>query len=1077
MSFKAEYDKLNKQQEKAVDTLDGPVLVIAGPGTGKTQLLSMRVANILRKTDTDARNILCLTFTNKAAVNMRERLRDLTNNEARNVTVKTFHAFAAEVMSSYPEYFFSGANLSNAPESVQLDIMQSIIASLPKDNPYAAIFDGNYTMLKPALRGIGLAKEAGLTPDKLEALLTANLEYIDLIEPLLVEILSPSLSFKRLDLLQSAVGDVPKHNIDEHIRPLLSLSTIIQESLDHAIDQDQRIGKTTNTGKWKKQWVQTVDDVKGMHSQRKKNLKWLALAGIYKQYRTQLHHQSYYDYSDMLLEVIVQIEQNPELKSQVQERFEYVLIDEFQDSNAAQLRLAHLIADHHSAENKPNIMAVGDDDQSIYGFNGAELNNMLHFDRTYAKVDTIVLQENYRSTQAVLDAAETIIRQSEDRLVDRVKSISKDLRACNSTVRPGVIRHTVYQDSDHQLYSLAAEIEALKKKLPEQTVAVLARKHTSLIPLAAALNQRDVAMSYEKDQNILELDAIKQIIIIMEVVSAINTGDEQYISALLAKLIVHPMWQIPPETLWSLARQNRYNDQWLETMAEYDETKNISLWLQWLARQAAVQPLTILLEHCLGLRSAMSHTNPDEIFFTSPIQHYFIAHTTLNESYLQVLSAVRLLRSLVAEFQPETEPTIEDFLQYIKTMSSGSRVVSDQSVFVSGDNVVELLSVHKAKGLEFDTVYVIDTVEDHWKPTSQRDTPPANLSLQPPLESADDYARLMYVAATRAKSNLYFTSYNHTITGDEVLATPLIASIPVKQASLGTQPQQTAVLESALSWPRLSVQSERQLLQPILDSFTLNVSNLINFLDVSEGGPALFLERNILRLPGVKGPHMSHGTAVHAALEQAQKLINLGAFDFDTVIKSYEAALIRDNFPPQQLKNQVETGNQVLDRLFAHHRYLLQKGSIPELPIKDCLIGDARIGGTLDRVDFIDDHTIRIVDYKTGAPLRNFQTQDKTKRIKAWKHKLQLTFYALLAQHHPQLNNHSAVTAQMAYVEADLTKDITLDYQPSQEEIDYLAKLVRAVWQKIMTYELPDTSSYSNDIDGITAFQNDLINT
>ena len=123
MSFIVEYKKLNDQQKKAVDTLDGPVLVIAGPGTGKTQLLSMRVANILRKTDTDARNILCLTFTNKAAVNMRERLRDLTNNEARNVTVKTFHAFAAEVMSSYPEYFFSGASLSNAPESVQLDIM------------------------------------------------------------------------------------------------------------------------------------------------------------------------------------------------------------------------------------------------------------------------------------------------------------------------------------------------------------------------------------------------------------------------------------------------------------------------------------------------------------------------------------------------------------------------------------------------------------------------------------------------------------------------------------------------------------------------------------------------------------------------------------------------------------------------------------------------------------------------------------------------------------------------------------------------------------------------------------------
>jgi len=681
MSFESEYKKLNNEQKMAVDTLDGPVLVIAGPGTGKTQLLSMRVANILRRTDTDARNILCLTFTNKAAVNMRERLKLLTNNGARNVTVKTFHAFAAEVMSSYPEYFFSGANLTSAPESAQLEIMQSIISELPKDNPYASIFDGNHTMIKPALRGISLAKEAGLTPSKLKALLETNLQYIDIIEEDIVTILSSPLSYKTLDTIQSKINGLPSQDIDEHIRPLLSLSTIMQESLTYAIAQDHEIGKTTNTGKWKKQWLQAVEGIKGMHTQRSKNNKWLALADIYQSYRTQLHHQSYYDYSDMLLEVIVQIEQNPELKSQVQERFEYVLIDEFQDSNAAQLRLAHLIADHHSAENKPNIMAVGDDDQSIYGFNGAELNNMLHFDRTYDKVETIVLQENYRSTQAVLDAAETIISQSEDRLVDRIKNITKDLRACNKNIRSGTISHTVYQDSDQQLNSVANEIERIKKEQPEQTIAVLARKHDSLIALATALNRRKVSIAYEKDQNILQLDAVKQIIAIIEIMAAINTGDEQYISTLLVKLLIHPMWHIPSETLWELARQNRYNDQWLETMSEHEDTKKLTLWLQWLAKQSTLQPLTIILEHCLGLRSAMSESNTDEVFFTSPIKDYFINNSPLSESYLQTLSAIRLLRTLIAEFQPDNEPTIEDFLSYIHTMNSGSRAVSDQSVF------------------------------------------------------------------------------------------------------------------------------------------------------------------------------------------------------------------------------------------------------------------------------------------------------------------------------------------------------------------------------------------------------------
>ncbi|MCA9309386.1 UvrD-helicase domain-containing protein, partial [Candidatus Saccharibacteria bacterium] len=198
MTFDQAYDQLNDSQKQAVNAIEGPVLVLAGPGTGKTQLLSTRVANILKKTDTDAKNILCLTFTNKAATNMRERVTSLAGNDARDVTIKTFHSFAAEIMNSYPEYFWSGANLSNAPEAVQLEIVESIIKTLPKDNPFAVLFDGNYTMVKPALSAIGLSKQAGLTPDKLRAILEINLAYIEDIEPHLVEILSQTLRYKKL---------------------------------------------------------------------------------------------------------------------------------------------------------------------------------------------------------------------------------------------------------------------------------------------------------------------------------------------------------------------------------------------------------------------------------------------------------------------------------------------------------------------------------------------------------------------------------------------------------------------------------------------------------------------------------------------------------------------------------------------------------------------------------------------------------------------------------------------------------------------------------------------------------------
>ncbi|MGC1176681.1 MAG: ATP-dependent helicase, partial [Candidatus Saccharimonadales bacterium] len=401
--FQAEYTQLNTQQRQAVDAIDGPVLVVAGPGTGKTQLLSLRVANVLHKTDTDPVSILCLTFTNFAATNMRERLAKLVGPSAHSVMVRTFHSFAAEIMDMYPDYFWNGARLSIAPDAVQLQTIQTILSELPLDNPLALKFAGSYTALNDVQQALKLTKEAGLTPEKLRAMIAVNKAYIDTIESQLVDILSPTLSIKKLPELQAAIEALPDQNIDDSVTPLTSLSTVIKESFAAASEADAVIGKATQTGAWKRRWLQTVNGQKGMFDEKRRNAWWQALAGVYETYRDRLHEQGYYDYSDMIVEVITQLERHPELLASVQERFLYVMIDEFQDTNAAQMRLAHLVATHYASEGKPNLMAVGDDDQSIFAFNGAELNNMLAFRRTYPTTKTIVLEENYRSTQAILD--------------------------------------------------------------------------------------------------------------------------------------------------------------------------------------------------------------------------------------------------------------------------------------------------------------------------------------------------------------------------------------------------------------------------------------------------------------------------------------------------------------------------------------------------------------------------------------------------------------------------------------------------------------------------------------------------
>lgn len=1068
-NFNKEYKELNNAQKQAVNKLDGPVLVIAGPGTGKTKLLSMRVANIMRLSDADGASILCLTFTNKAATNMRDRLQDLIGVAARDVMVKTFHSFAAEIMNIYPEYFWSGARLATAPDAVQLEIIESILSELPLDNPLALRFAGAYTQTKDVMQALKLAKEAGLTPEKLRVIIKANLAYIDSIEKLLFNILEPPVSVKKLPDLLRAITDLPDQDIYENVRPLLPLSTIIKDSLAQAIKQDESTDKTKHVGEWKKRWVQTVDGKRGMFNERRRNNWWLAVADVYGTYRAQLHQRSYYDYADMLVEVIHQLEQHPDLLANVQERFLYVLIDEFQDTNAAQLRLAHLVADHHTAEGNPNLMAVGDDDQSIFKFNGAELKNMLSFDRMYPATTHVVLTKNYRSSQSILNTAAKIIDQVQDRMVSRKQGISKNLTAENPPEQKGVIQHIIYQTREHQLSDIARRIEALRTK-GTTSMTVLARSHGSLRQLASLLLAINVPVRYEQQNNILEHEAVVEACLIARVAVAIQAGDEATLNQLLAQMLRHPMWDIKPETLWQLATINYSSPHWLETLLRHSDIKlsSIGHFLIWLAAEAQYQPLPLVMEYILGLRGSER--------MTSPIKEYSSGRRSVSNDYLHALSAIQLLRTLVNEFSRGSHAKLSDFVSFIELNQNNEQIVTDESPFVSASNAVELLTVHKAKGLEFDAVFIIDAIEENWKPRLGGRKPPANLPLQPIGEDDDDYGRLMYVAATRARHTLIVSSYSHDHAGKKLLATPFI-----RNAIDGVmiEPDQTSntieVLEENLRWPRLSAKNEQAMLAAKLENYSLSVTNLLNFLDITSGGPDYFMERNILRLPEAKTASLAYGTAVHAALELAQRLTNANNFNIGQIMMKYEQALRNEYLPEPDFNRYLIHGQNVLRQLLEDKKFVLPKGSLPEQTIKDIRLDKATISGKLDRIDVQGSDHLIIVDYKTGKPLSSFRTKDQSKVVKAWKHRTQLIFYTLLAHRSHRFKNYRHVTGQMIYVEAESPRDLVRSYTPTDDDITRLEKLIMAVWRHVSTLNFPSTNQYSQDYAGIIEFEETLL--
>ena len=1063
-SFETAYRQLNEAQKQAVDAIDGPVLVVAGPGTGKTQLLTTRIANILKKTDADPANILCLTFTNKAATNMRDRLVSLIGPASHNVVARTFHSFAAEVMNMYPDSFWNGARLLTAPDAVQLEIIRGILAKLPLNDPLALKFAGAYTAVNDVQRALQLVKEAGLTPDKLRAIIALNTAFINIIEPILVEILQAPLSSKKLSTLQRAIEHLPEQ---EAATPLISLSTVLKESLAEAIANDEGSGKTVFTSKWKTRWLQTVEGKKGMINERRRNDWWLSLADVYDSYRETLHHRGYYDYSDMLIEVITQLEQNPEMRADIQERFMYVLIDEFQDTNAAQLRLAHLVADHYAAAGKPNLMAVGDDDQSIFAFNGAELNNMLSFRRSYPDTKIIVLEDNYRSSQAILDAAKAIIEQADDRLVKREAAITKNLHAVRPPKESSTIEHVAYPTREHQLSAVTKRIQQTWNST-DGSVAVLARSHDSLKQIAALLLKAKVPVRYEQQSNLLENEPVMQVTTIAEIVIAIQSGDEATVNAKLAELMRHPMWALTPKKLWKLALSNYSEPKWLDSLLDSDDEglANIGGWLVWLAREASHAPLALMLEYIIGMREGS--------YLNSPLHDYFLKLQTVSNSYLETLSAIELLRVLSDEFAAGNTPTLGDFVGFIELNRDMQKIVTDESWFASDEKAVQLLTVHKAKGLEFDTVFVVDATEDIWKPRAGGRKPPANLPLQRNGDTYDDYVRLLYVAATRAKHSLIISSYYSDEQGRELLATPLISNIPLQIITKETADEPIIVLENALSWPRLETSNEKALLAGKLEKYALSATGLIHFLDVTGSSPQYFFERHILRLPAAKTANMAYGTAVHSALETAQRLVNSKQFNINTVLDRYDASLRDEHLPPAEFERFLPHGQAILKSLFKNNRLALVPGGLAEQSITNVRLGTARLSGKLDRID-TEDKKLLITDYKTGKPLSSFTTKDQSKAIKAWKHRTQLIFYTLLAQASDRYTTYDSFEGQIIYVEAEKTQDLLRSYIASAEELAQLTKLIDVVWQHIMKLDFPDISGYATNIHGIEKFCQDLL--
>ncbi len=1105
-NFEDRYKNLNPEQKKAVDTINGPLLVIAGPGSGKTEILSLRVAEILRKTDVPAGAILCLTFTDSASVNMRERLSGLIGVDAYRVQIHTFHSFGVTIINRFPEYFFGSSEFNPADTVTQIETLSEIFKDLPYDNPLKSEHpEKGFVFLDSTLKAISHLKRAGLTPEEFEKIISHNASVLKQVNPLLDEVFTERLSKADISKVRKLADEIKKEKYKPFPVPhMKSLAQSIAHSLLEAVRDAEEADKTAPLSAWKSKWTESDDNGLRVLKETERQEKMLALSEVYKKYRESLYTKGYYDFDDMLLETISAIERKPSLQLTLQEEFQYILVDEFQDTNDAQMRLLRLLTSADVHEGRPNIMAVGDDDQAIYKFQGAEIANIMQFKEMFRDPVIVTLSKNYRSTQEILDLAHGVISQGTHSLRNLMPEIEKSLKAGNVKLPQSEIIYKHFHTDLHQYQYIAEEVKKrISGGVRPKEIAIISRTHKTLQGVVPFLRIQNIPVEYDKQQNVLELPYIRELLTIARFVDSVARKDKVEADELLPEILSFSWWNIDRKTIWEISVEARGKScTWLECMQTHGDKKinEISDFLISLGIASQSEPLERILDLMIGSKtvdlpdSEDDDRNEDTIDilsingFESPFREYYFGKkiTEHKGEYISFLSGLRVFIQTLREYKQGSVLKIHDLVDLLAVYEKNNMEMLDTSPFMTDTDAVRLLTTHKAKGLEFAVVFVLSATDDVWTAGSRGDNLPfpKNLQIKPGGDTKDDMLRLFYVALTRAKHTLYITGYTQNAKGKTVLPIEFLSNVtPEEGLVVGDVLLQNSLVNpleqiyGTLSLPPYKTNEIAMLNKLVLD-YQMSVTHLNNFLDVSKGGPKIFLEQNLLRFPQAKNTSNVYGTAMHAVMQYIYTYLRREG-EVPPILRALEVLrkqVITGRLNPTETEIQVSRGEKSL-RLY----YKLRSDRFnPEYKIETdfkhqgVLVGDARITGKIDKM-VINGNEIEVFDFKTGKPKASWEETESASSTQLYGYRRQLLFYKMLVEGSKEFGNYTVKTGTLEFLEPSKDTLIDLSLEINNEEIQRLKRLTEIVYKKIIALDFPDVTEYPKDLGGTLAFEEDLL--
>lgn len=1000
-AFAAALQQLDAHQRRAVEHIEGPVAVIAGPGAGKTQLLAARIGYILTHTDARPQNILCLTFTDAGANALRARLLQFIGPDAHKVHIFTFHSFCNSIIQDNVE-LFGQRHLEPVSELERIDLVRRLLAELPPEHPLRRSHADPWLYEQQVRELFRWMKTENWPP-----------EYIS-------------------QAIDNWLADLPQNPRFQYLRNT----------------------PRGRKGEPKQAAIQTA-------VQRMERLRAAAL--LFPLYEEAMRQSRRYDYDDMIRWVVRAFEQNEYLLRQYQEQYLYFMVDEYQDTNGAQNEVLHLLIRYWEA---PDVLIVGDDDQSVYEFQGARLHNLLHFLETYAQsVELIVLPYNYRSSQHIVDAAAGVIEHNQLRVAHHLArlGLEKRITAAHPAVA-GLPERPVVMVWPNRLYENAAILHQIEtwqaQGVDLQEIAILYARHKQVETLQAMLEQRGIPYQTRRKTDILGLPVTQNLLLLLRYLAAEferpGSGEHWLFRLLhihflgilpedLSRMALHIAMQ-EPNMLWRAALSDtrmhraaglRQPEAWFALYRRIDN------WLHSLANDSLLHFVERVIGQSGLLQWAMSGAGAG---LQLDVLRTFMAFAEQETTRHAHLSLARLLE-IIDSYQQNGVP------------------IELQRLLESGQGV-HLITAHSAKGLEFERVFIIDAVKEEWEPSNRsgggRFVLPDTLTRSLEEDALEARRRLFYVAMTRAKRWLQ-VSYSR----EDHAGKPLQAAIFVDEMleTLQTTPtegrlprEHVFAAQAALlleKKPSATAFPAPQAIDALLQSFAMSISALERYLRC----PLEFYYQHLLRVPAPSSEYAAYGQALHAAIQRYYERMLADrekAFpDLQTFKYLFEEEMRRRAhlFAAERYSRYLHTGFSRIEGLHAQDDWRAHRQVKVEYAVRRTQVDGIPLTGVIDKVEWHKGQQAIVTDYKTGQPNPQKIAPPTAKNPLGAPYWRQLAFYKLLYESH-SLHAHIVTKGAITFLDPDDTGRFqTLEAELIPAQVGELKALIGQTYEKIMRQE------------------------